>query len=344
MGPSREQMDRLLTALEGAPARPARRLTRRGLAVLAACAALVVTAVAAGPAISAHLQEYLGDFTAYLAPVEGTAADQGLEMRVVGSLSDGVFAKLYVAVTDRTGDRLDGRTDTHISVNGVWRSNAARMGTRQLSYDPETKTALYEVECEGMDYSKPVSITAGRFQPQYYSNVRVYPDLSGLTARPVPCETGPNGEVILAMENPQTFEGAPGLSVSMGVGSDGLLHVRSQLTRDYSGDVFFALPLSKATGENYQDESDVITQLPDGCDMALGRVTADTVADIESIQVYGTYVGSAEKIEGQWKLENVTLENAPVKAAEDLGTYGVFVLERVQVSSLGVSVLYHNTP
>ncbi|MCQ4720850.1 hypothetical protein NE659_26695, partial [Flavonifractor plautii] len=61
-----ERLNRMLE--EGAPAR---RLGRRAAAALALCAALCVTAVAAGPTLRDALEARLGPYAPFAAEVEG---------------------------------------------------------------------------------------------------------------------------------------------------------------------------------------------------------------------------------------------------------------------------------
>lgn len=353
MGPSGAELDRLMDVLteeQSGGRSPVRGgLKRRGAVLLAACALLAVTALAAGPTLWQMLQNGLGPFVPYVSQVEACAVeDQGLRMTLEGSLSDGLLTKFYVAVTDLAGDRLDERTKTDIRTDGTWLSNVAVMGTKQFpdGYDAENKTALYEVMCFGMDFTQPITISASSFQPQYYDFEQSVTDLSGLTDQALPSKAGPEGQVILAEQTgAQTFPDLPGLSITAGVASDGLFHVRFWEEEGYQDQhVLLAMPMSRATGEHYQSAEDVYTELPDGVDVAFPALTAALVSDVESIVLYGSYHGPAPAIEGTWNLEDVQLEQVETKVIEDCGTYGVFVIDSIQISPLGVSVAYRNTP
>ena len=212
-------------------------------------------------------------------------------------------------------------------------------------YDPESKTVLYEVTYSGLDFTRPIAIEATSFQPQCYNFNGVYPDLTGLTDQVLPSEIGPEGQVILAKgTQPQTFPELPGLSLTMGVASDGIFHVRWWLEEGYAGRSLLAMPTSQASGENYQSEYDVHSDLTDGGDISYPALPANLVADIKSLELYGSYRGPAAAIEGEWTLENIQLEQVETKVIRDCGTYGVFVIDSIQISPLGVSVIYRNTP
>lgn len=69
-----------------------RRVCRAAVA-LALCAALAVTAVAAGPSVWSALTQHMGPFGAWLVPLTVSSASAGVELEVVGVLSDGASAR-----------------------------------------------------------------------------------------------------------------------------------------------------------------------------------------------------------------------------------------------------------
>lgn len=76
-------------------------------AVLAAAAvALTTTALAAGPVIGGMLQKALGAFAPYAQTQEGIVEKEGIQVKVLSALTDDLCAKVYLEVTDLTGDRL----------------------------------------------------------------------------------------------------------------------------------------------------------------------------------------------------------------------------------------------
>lgn len=88
MGPDREQMERLLAAMEQKGRRP-RPLRRTILLVAAACAAMVMTVVASAPTLRDTLEEFLGGFAPYAQPVEAAACTaNGIEIKVISAMAD----------------------------------------------------------------------------------------------------------------------------------------------------------------------------------------------------------------------------------------------------------------
>ena len=134
MGPDKAQMERFLTVVEeGRPVK--KRALRTGLVAALVCVLLVGTAFAASPALRDVIDRLLGSFAPYTQEVEGVSAtDQGIQIRVAETIADQWNAKIYLEVTDQTGDRLD----EALKLSGD-------ISNRVISYDAETKTALVEV-------------------------------------------------------------------------------------------------------------------------------------------------------------------------------------------------------
>ena len=95
VGPDREQMERLLAAMEQKGRRP-RPLRRTILLVAAACAAMVMTVVASAPTLRDTLEEFLGGFAPYAQPVEAAACTaNGIEIKAVS------YTHLTLPTTER---------------------------------------------------------------------------------------------------------------------------------------------------------------------------------------------------------------------------------------------------
>ena len=135
-----ERLNRLLE--EGAPARWPRRLGRRAAAALALCAALCVTAVAAGPTLWDALEARLGPYAPFAAEVEGETSGQGLRLELVKAVSDGYTARVYYTLTDETGDRLNGHTQVSGELKGARAAMGQSTGNQVVSYDAESRTLL----------------------------------------------------------------------------------------------------------------------------------------------------------------------------------------------------------
>lgn len=137
--------------LRGIQPRRARRLHWTvGRAVLAAVLAVLLTFsafAAAIPALREALQNALGSFTEQSQPITGIVTeDNGIEVRPVAALSDSGMTKVYIEIQDKTGSRLDGSYDVAIEIAHPLDDGPVHLGTdsRQISYDAESNTALYE--------------------------------------------------------------------------------------------------------------------------------------------------------------------------------------------------------
>lgn len=143
---------RLSERLSELPVRRRKGLNRgRGILLAAAlCAALAVTAVALSPTLQEHLAAALGGFGPYAQTVEGvTATDRGLRVRVVSALSDSRNVRLYIAVEDLTGDRLDENLQMEYAlkrpVEAENRIYSGGSGYGGGAKDPETGAVLLTV-------------------------------------------------------------------------------------------------------------------------------------------------------------------------------------------------------
>lgn len=135
----------------GSGVRTPRRLPRRGVAALAVCAALVITAAAAGPTIWQAIQSDLGSRAPYAVEVEAACEDQGIRIEAQAALADSRLVRIYFTARDLEGDRLDENTQVTYSLSladrGTWLYRNYRV--TQLSYEPETGTALFVITATG---------------------------------------------------------------------------------------------------------------------------------------------------------------------------------------------------
>lgn len=132
--------------------KPMRKVIRPMVVLAAVIAALTISALAFSPAVQEMLAEALGKAAHYAQTVEGVSAvDNGIEVSVVSAITDSSTTEVYLAVRDLKGDRLADETlsiscylsrpDTEVGI-GV-------LGGSYLSYDPESRTALFVVYREG---------------------------------------------------------------------------------------------------------------------------------------------------------------------------------------------------
>ena len=138
--------------LRRAQSRPHRLRRTAGRAVLAAVLVVLLTFsafAAASPALREALQHVLGGFTEQSQPITGVAVEEnGIEVRPVAALSDSGMTKVYIEIQDKTGSRLDGSYDVAIEIAHPIDDGPVHLSTnsRQISYDAESNTALYEAQ------------------------------------------------------------------------------------------------------------------------------------------------------------------------------------------------------
>ena len=338
--PSRAAMERLENLTKGeSRVKPVRRFGRRAAVALALCAALAVTAVAAGPSVWSALREHLGPFETYLSTAEGTVTDQGVKVELVASLSDGYTAMAYFTVTDLAGGRFTDHTQVSARLDGELAGMGGAAGCKVISYDAEQNQLLVQVGLEGIDSGAAVQLEVSAFDPGYHyiQDARFQPPEAALTlAHQVTAE----GDAVLkAGQTPQTSPDTADVSISsMGFDGAGNFHIRLALAEGYSDKALLALPYD-AAGEQ-MGHTAAQTAVEGGVDSLIEDITPADVADIAYIRVYGSYRGPEAVIEGTWALP-VTLEPAdqitiPLERALDGGAY----VERIQVSNLSAVVFY----
>ncbi len=373
LGPPPEVLDQLYTQIAqgGTQMRHVKRIGRQAVILFAVCAALLMTAVAAGPGIWAAVQARMGAFAPYAQAIEGVVCqDQGIEVRVVAALSDDVQGKLYFTVRDLTGDRIN----EFLSVNGrlevveedkrdlpVGIVGTTNLDCSALSYDPETKTALF---CREILYGDghPLETAAINLRAMSTKTGDLSASVSAstvtektLASQPIPADAKVyperhNGKptVILAPnQTPMALEGTEDFTVSsLGFASDGCLHLR----------------LSFAPGVSLLDEerfSPILANIwPQDMDLhseqwyTLQIVCADTWADIQfplitpaeleilktaRVGVYNPYHRPGVDIQGAWTL-TFPMEYHPSQVLDWTGALAGRQVERVTLSPFTVTM------
>lgn len=199
----------------------------------AAALALTGTALAAGPTL---LQAALGAFAPYAQTQEGVVEKEGIRVKVLSALTDDLCAKVYLEVTDLTGDRLEkaeisGKLDLDLEGESSWVESC-----RIVDYDPQTKTALVCIERNaGVFFQGEIESTVilSGLQPGYHvvSGQETIP-LPGLTTEPVPSRVLPTGETVL-VPNEAERELAGGIALAaVGFGGDGRFHTLFRLPEE----------------------------------------------------------------------------------------------------------------
>lgn len=317
----------------------------------AATVALTGTALAAGPTL---LQAALGAFAPYAQSQEGVAEAEGIRVKVLSALTDDLCAKVYLEVTDLTGDQLEkaeisGKLGLKLEGETSWSE-----GCRIVDYDPETKTALICVERNAgvfLQGEMESTVILSDLRPEYHRfsseplPVEAIPDRLLRTRR---LETGES--VLVPGQNPLELADGDGVAISsMGFGDDGRLHFLSVFPQGAQDNGHAILTVySKTPAENgatffckgYQDARFVEN----------GRVYYDfslsaTLADRENIDsvtgVYGVYTAS-DPVEATWELP-VTLRPVETVTSPLSGLIDHNTLEELRLSPLGVVLVSSST-
>lgn len=342
LSPSPEAMTRLEEAMRTeVPARRAHplRFGRKAVLAAAVCAALALSAVAAGPTVWQVLQNRLGVLAPLAVPAEGVVADQGVEVRLVGSVSDGYEARVYFTATDQVGGRFNEHTQVGVQLAGDWVGRGAALGKEILSRNEEAREILVEANLTGVDSSMPLTLEVYGFDSASRT-VRVEQLPRPEEPQTAPTTTVNGSTVLLPGEAPEEI--AEGLYLSaMGFDTDGLFHIRVDYGEGYRpGKWLFVIPRSAAyPDQTYYEQDCIRTELENGMDLAYPRVTKEAWDDIQGFYVDGGYVGPEAVLEGTWELP-VTLEQSETRTVELDQVVGNFRVGQVEVSQLGVVVTY----
>ena len=150
---SPDQRARIVQAMVEEPPRKQRRRPPVRLLIAAAlvCGVLTTSALALSPALRDYLAQALGSFTSYSQEPEGAAAaDQNIEIRVVSAVTDQYRMKIYVEAQDLTGEYFtDDRILMWWKIPREWGSTSVSSAPSAIAYDPETHTALFELDMSG---------------------------------------------------------------------------------------------------------------------------------------------------------------------------------------------------
>ena len=203
---------------------------RLAAVLTAAAMALTGTALAAGP-IHEMLQAALGSFTPFAQSQEGMVVQEGIQVKVLSALTDDLCAKVYLEVTDLTGDRL-AQADLHGRLD-LWLEGETSFsqGCQIVDYDPATKTALVCIERNSGVFFQgelETTVTLSDLRPgrhEVWAKEELTP-LEGLTTNPVPSQVLPSGErVLLPNEAERELPGADGITLAaVGFADDGRFH------------------------------------------------------------------------------------------------------------------------
>lgn len=352
---------RTLAALERAPARPRMRV----LAAAAACAALFATALAVSPGLREVLGTALGSFAPYAQEVEGvSAADQGIEVRVVSALSDGNRSVAYLEVRDLTGDRIGPDTFLSLAIGGLSRQpadySASRYGGgRPLHYDAETGTILTSVELtvDGPPASSgTLDVVFERLTPSLRRESGAFSPslLTGAALETVTLETGET--VLVPEQTPSLLEGTELAALSsIGFGGDGRLHIQLRYgeslnvqASDLHASIYsrshaqmvesgvFDQEAYDRSAQYFQENTETIFEWEGA--WYLDKCFQSAPSDLRDIQVGEVSVMAieGELVEGRWAL-SIPLENVPHRSFQAEEAIGAVTLRFLDLTTLGLS-------
>lgn len=338
--PSQEALDRLYTMIEKGPVmNRQKRLSGRAAAVLVCAALMVMAAAAAAPTIWEALLGRLGVFAPYARTIEGAVcSDQGIELRVLSSLSDDLEARVYLSVRDMEGDRLDqcltltGRLTAGMeSAEETPPLSAGSVGTGRfqlLSYDSEAKTALFSASIYYGDSAQPVrdarlSVTDMSTQGGNLHGSVPCAAVTGQVLESLPAEgevifrpsdiddrTGldsliPTQPLALAPEqNPIPIEGTEDMWISsMGFAADGCFHIRLGLAEGVRPEEQgFFTNLFQLENDDERLYTYQQTLVDGGMDILFPLLHPEDLALIQSCvaRLYGPYTRYGTAVEGSW--------------------------------------------
>ncbi len=246
----REEIDNMMQNITFDPAMMQRTRTKsrghsithaakRALALAVAAAILTTGAFALGVSLLQHIRNQMGSFGSQVVPVitANEAQDQGLKVSVVGSMSDSYNTKVYLAIQDMTGDRLDENIKLEMHCKAKEDMPAGiRAGSayppRQLSYDKETKTALFELTAPRMDWiaehneQRTLELSISSIQPGYHDIYYLDNDTLHFTATGLKDTTlKMDGDIPAPGQYFRKLEGTNGINLSsMGFDENGVFH------------------------------------------------------------------------------------------------------------------------
>lgn len=378
--PRREALEQLYTSIEEETGmNRSKRFSGRAAAILV-CAVLMVTAAAAAvPTVREALLGQLGVFAPYAQTIEGVSCtDQGLEVRVLSALSDNLNARVYLSVQDREADRLDqcltlkGRLTTgaelaqpddeapSLSVGGVGTSQF-----RLLSYDADTKTALFSARIYYGDSAQPVpnarlSILGMTTQEgQLYGSVSCS-TVTAQTLESLPAEGRvifrpsdldnraemdaliPSRPVALVPEQtPMPIAGTGDMWISsMGFAGDDFFHIRLGLAegvepeeRGFFSDLF----LLGATDERLYTYQEILVD--GGMDILFPLIHPEDLDLVKRCEArfYGPYDRPGMRLEGSWAVD-FQMDYHPFQVLDWTGELAGWQVRQLTLSPLSVTM------
>ena len=364
--------------------KPQKKLGRRA-AVILICAALTVTAAAAVPTVREALRAYLGAFAPYAQTIDGAVCtDQGIEVQVLSAISDDMEARFYLAVRDVKENRLN----ESLRLEGSLTAGEAKDPDKKLprsviggyssdyfdfiSYDPETKTALFSTRILYQNTSRPtgdaeLSLTGmNTLQGELYEyvscaavtgatleslsadeNTKVVLSPSSVEGTGYTDDVLPGTRVVLSPgQTPLSIEGTGVVRVSsMGFAGDGCFHIRLEFAEGMSpwvdesrGHSMFYVDLIDDDGDpKYYICQERIVE--GGIDILFPLITTEDLEEVQRRQarIYGSYTRPGTDIAGDWSAR-FEMDYYPSVTLDWTGELSGWQVRQVTVSPLSVSM------
>lgn len=392
IGPRPEELDRLYQMIEGGTEMKTTNKLGGRMAAILVCAVLTVTAAAAAvPTVREVLQTYLGVFAPYAQSIDGVVCtDQGIEVEVLSAVSDELEARFYIAVRDVEEDRLseflrlDGKLvageakedpdgdSSGIKVKVVSSAGIAAGHFEFISYDPETKTALFTSKILYLDSARPtgdaeLSITGmNTLQGELYEFVPCA-NVTGATLESLPAgksdkvvfrpstvegigytdDVLPSSQVVLAPgQTPMSIEGTEDVRISsMGFAGDGCFHIRLEFAEgmapalyEFDGTSMLYADLMDG-GEDFKYYVCQERLVEDGVDILFPLIKVEDLKEVQGRQalISGYYTRPGVEIEGDWSAQ-FQMEYYSSITLDWTGGLAGWRIEQVTISPLGVTM------
>ena len=336
---SPDQRARIVQAMVEEPPRKKRRRPPVRLLIAAAliCGVLTTSALALSPTLRDALTQALGGFTSYSQEPEGAvAADEKVEIRVVSAVTDQYRMKIYVEAQDLTGEYF---TDDSIrmwwKIPREWGRASVSSMPYCIAYDPETHTALFELDLSGYrraEINEELELTvdwiqAGQIEVETTEELPV----ELLSDQYLETMTLDNGDLVLVPEQtPAELEGTDLFRLSsLGFAPDGTLQAIFQLSQELAQDdsillgnneisftalVDGELPFGEDTEwKEYSFTWNGMPYVGCGQEMPLTGKDRVTLSNVSG--------GLTRHISGPWTV-SFPVENIPVKEIELTGDIG----------------------
>ena len=289
-------------------------------AVFAVCLMTITPALAAEiPVVNDLLYRVLPETAQFFKPVQNSAVDKGIEIRVESAYVHGAKAEVLVSVRDLKEDRLDATVDFYDSYD--IRTGFDSVGTcNQIGYDEATKTATFLIQTSSMNPNDTIrgkkitisfqTLLSGKLEEL---DVPVQMDWSAISDSVKTEQSDQNGATVL-MPGEKMFNILEGFTIT-GVGYiDGKLHIQLYTPGRNQFDDHAALYLKNENGTlilgNPIYRSGYNTGDPD---MDRRADYIDYVFDISQDRLakytlYGDFYSAKTRVDGNWSI-TFPLEN-----------------------------------